>query len=86
MNHNNNQMMSKLYCSVFGHNYFQTKQVTYHIREYTCKSCQKQVTTDVNGDLVDLTPKYQEINTILERIYNTRKIRLQGKANISSII
>lgn len=82
----NNPITAKLYCSVFGHNYFQTKQVTQHIREYTCKSCKKQVTTDVNGDLVELTPMYREINSALERLYNHRRMRLQSKANVSSII
>lgn len=76
-----NNSLSKLYCTVFGHNYFQTKQVTFHIREYTCKSCQKQVTTDVNGDLIDLTPKYREINSVLERIYNHRKMRYNRQAS-----
>ena len=79
-------LTSKLYCSVFGHNYFLSKKVTYHVKEFKCKCCQKQVTTDVNGNLIDLTPKFQEINSVLERIHNKRKVRLQEKSHVSSII
>jgi len=85
-NSNDAKLASKLYCSLFGHNYFLSKKVTYHVKEYTCKSCKKQVTTDVNGDLIELTPKYKEINSVLERVYNKRKIRLQEKSHVSSII
>jgi transposase-like protein len=85
-NSNNSKLTAKLYCSLFGHNYFLSKKVTYHIKEYTCKSCKKQVTTNVNGDLIDLTPKYKEINSVLERVHNKRKLRLQNKSNVSSII
>ena len=85
-NSNDSKLSSKLYCSLFGHNYFLSKKVTYHVREYTCKSCKKQVTTDVNGDLIELTPKYKEINSVLERVYNKRKLRLQKKSHVSSII
>lgn len=85
-NSNNSKLTAKLYCALFGHNYFLSKKVTYHIKEYTCKSCKKQVTTNVHGDLIDLTPKYKEINSVLERVHNKRKLRLQNKSNVSSII
>lgn len=83
---NKPNLTEKFYCSVFGHNYFLSKQVTFHVKEFTCKSCQKQVTTNVNGDLVDLTPKFKEINLVLENVYNRRKMRLKEKTRISSII
>jgi len=86
MKKNNPNLSAKLYCSVFGHNYFLSKKVTYHIKEFTCKSCKKQVTTDVHGNLIELTPKYKEINSVLERVYNKRKLRLQNKSHVSSII
>lgn len=86
MKKNNPNLSAKFYCSVFGHNYFLSKKVTYHIKEFTCKSCKKQVTTDVHGNLIELTPKYKEINSVLERVYNKRKLRLQNKSHVSSII
>ncbi len=79
-------LTDRLFCSVFGHNYFLSKEVTHHIKEFTCKSCQKQVTTDVNGNLIELTPKYKEINLVLEGFYNKRKTRLKEKRGVSSII
>ncbi|TYA70133.1 DUF1660 family phage protein [Seonamhaeicola marinus] len=75
----------KVYCSLFGHDYEVTKKVTEHVKEYTCTRCKKQLTTNSNGELTELTPKFREINLILERIHNSRKERLKGKAVISSI-
>ncbi|MHA7841950.1 MAG: hypothetical protein ACX93I_01435 [Winogradskyella sp.] len=76
---------NKLYCDFFGHNYEMTRKVTNHVKEYTCSCCKKQLTTDSNGRLTELTPKYQEINTALERIYNHRMMRLKQKTLNSSI-
>lgn len=76
---------SKLVCAVIGHNYVETKKVTSHVREYTCKCCKKQLTINGNGKLVELTPKFQEINSVLERIHERRMIRLQEKTMVSSI-
>ncbi|WP_412987014.1 hypothetical protein [Pontimicrobium sp. IMCC45349] len=64
--------MKHFYCSVFGHNYQVTKKVTYHVKEYTCKHCKEQVTTNGNGKLTLLTPKHKEINSVLERIHSKR--------------
>lgn len=75
----------RLYCSLFGHQYEVSKKVTLHVKEYTCKCCKRQLTTNSNGNLTELTPKFQEINTILEDIYLRRKMRLQQKSFTSSI-
>ncbi|WP_460220253.1 hypothetical protein [Psychroserpens sp. MEBiC05023] len=75
----------RLYCDIFGHNYEMTKKVTSHVKEYTCKCCKRQLTTNGNGKLTELTPKYQEINEILEKIYTRRMVRLKNKTLTSSI-
>lgn len=75
----------KIYCDIFGHNYEMTKKVTSHVKEYTCKCCKRQLTTNGNGKLTELTPKYQEINEILEKIYTRRLMRLKNKTLSSSI-
>ncbi|HLT33309.1 MAG TPA: hypothetical protein VKZ98_05920 [Aquaticitalea sp.] len=75
----------KLYCSLFGHQYVVSKKVTLHVKEYTCKCCKRQLTTNSNGNLIELTPKFQEINSILEDLYQRRKHRLQEKSFTSSI-
>jgi RNA polymerase subunit RPABC4/transcription elongation factor Spt4 len=64
--------MKQIYCSFFGHNYEITRNVTFHVKEYTCKQCHQQVTTNGNGKLIILTPKYKEINSVLERVHNKR--------------
>lgn len=69
--------MKHLYCSLFGHHYQVTKKVTYHVKEYACKHCKDEVTTNGQGKLTTLTPKYKEINSVLERIHNNRLKRKQ---------
>ncbi len=64
--------MKHIYCSLFGHNYIVTKKVTFHVKEYTCKQCNQQVTTNGSGKLTVLTSKYKEINSVLERIHYNR--------------
>lgn len=69
------KFMPKVYCNIFGHDYHVSRKVTYHVKEYTCKHCKKQMTTNSNGKLVELTPKFKEINAILERIYQKKRSR-----------
>ncbi|MFH6770920.1 hypothetical protein [Gaetbulibacter aestuarii] len=78
-------LFPKMYCSVFGHHYVVSKKVTYHVKEYTCSHCKKQLTTNSNGHLIELTPKFREINAILERIHNNRILRSKEKTLASSI-
>ena len=78
-------LIPKMYCTIFGHNYRVSKNVTYHVKEYTCSHCKKQLTTSSNGSLIELTPKFKEINNILERIHNNRSLRLKRKTLTSSI-
>ncbi len=64
--------MKRLNCKLFGHDYKVTRHVTNHVKEYTCVNCKKQLTTNSKGQLVELTPKYKEINDVLHRIYKHR--------------
>lgn len=75
----NKSIVSKIYCSFFGHQYEVSKKVTSHVKEYTCKCCKKQLTTNSNGTLTELTPKFKEINIILERIYTAKMMRSKKK-------
>jgi len=77
-------LIPSLYCSVFGHNFEVTKKVTYHVKEYTCKHCKKELTTNGNGSLIELTPKFREINSILENIHHRRMMRLSQKAYLNN--
>lgn len=67
--------MRNIHCKMFGHDYKITRHVTYHVKEYTCANCKKELTTGGNGNLVDLTPKFKEINDVLERIHHKRILR-----------
>jgi len=65
---------------MFGHDFRVTRNVTRHVEEYTCNNCKKELTTSGNGSLTELTPKFKEINDVLERIY---KKRLNRRATIT---
>jgi transposase-like protein len=78
-------LIPQMYCNLFGHDYQVSKKVTYHVKEYTCSHCKKELTTNSNGLLTELTPKFREINAILERIHNARMNRLKDKMSVSSI-
>ncbi|MBP0902690.1 hypothetical protein ACFSKN_06695 [Mariniflexile gromovii] len=64
--------MKKIPCLVFGHDFKVTRNVTYHVKEYACKTCNKQLTTNSSGHLTELTPQFKEINDVLERIHKKR--------------
>ncbi|MFT5848555.1 MAG: hypothetical protein ACJARX_000949 [Psychroserpens sp.] len=74
--------MKSIYCSFFGHQYEVSKNVTYHVKEYKCSHCNSQVTTSGTGDLIPLTPKYQEINSVLSRIHDKRVTRMKQKGHL----
>ncbi|OUR93200.1 hypothetical protein A9Q87_05815 [Flavobacteriales bacterium 34_180_T64] len=69
--------MKSLYCSFFGHNYSVSKKITSHVKEYKCKHCDAQMTTNGKGGISPLTPTYKEINSVLERIHSRRSMRKQ---------
>ena len=74
----------KMYCNIFGHNFEVSKKVTYHVKEYACSHCKKELTTNSNGRLTELTPKFREINSILERMYASRIMRLKDKQYLNT--
>lgn len=75
--------MKYFQCKMFGHNFQVTRHVTYHVKEYACKNCNKELTTNSNGSLTELTPKFKEINDVLERIHERRRARKLTKKNIA---
>lgn len=74
--------MKNIHCKVFGHNFQVTRNVTLYVKEYTCKNCKKELTTSSNGRLTELTPKFKEINDVLERIHHKRIMRISNKKNL----
>nr|WP_081959256.1 hypothetical protein [Algibacter lectus] len=67
--------MRNMYCKIFGHDYKVSRDVTSYVKEYSCNNCKKELTTNSKGDLIELTPKFKEINNMLEDIHNKRKLR-----------
>lgn len=75
--------VSRLICQMFGHKYVVSKRVTEHVKEYTCKCCKKELTTNGNGTLTELTPQFREINEILEEFHSKRILRIKNTTLIS---
>ena len=69
--------MKKIYCSFFGHEFKITKHVTRYVKEFKCRNCNKQFTTDQSGNITVLTPNLREINALLEDIHSKRLLRRQ---------
>lgn len=67
--------MKNLHCKMFGHDLKVTREVTLHVKEFACKQCKKEFTTSSNGNLIELTSKYKEINRVLEHIRERRTLR-----------
>ena len=65
----------RIHCKIFGHDYVVKREVTYYVKEYSCKHCKRELTTNGSGNLIDLTPKFKEINDVLERIHKKRQLR-----------
>ena len=71
---------SKLYCSLFGHNFLLSKNVTNYIKEYTCSHCGEQATTNGRGRLEKMTPKLKEINEVLANVH-AKKVARENSDN-----
>lgn len=67
--------MNTIHCSVFGHDFIVSKDITAHVKEYQCKRCKKQMTTSANGNLIPLTPQFQKINSVLKKVHYKKEKR-----------
>ena len=67
-----NLTLGKMVCSIFGHRYLVSKEITQHVTEYRCEMCNCESTTNVSGRLDKLTPELKEINRTLADFYRKR--------------
>lgn len=77
--HTNKRSVLSFYCDIFGHRYEVTKDVTHHVKEYTCKCCKHELTTNSNGMLTELTPTFKEINDALAKMYSNKLTRMKRR-------
>lgn len=66
-----------MYCSLFGHDFQISKEVTYYVKEFKCKHCKKEMTIDSHGAMVPLTKKQKHINSVLNQVHEKRLERGQ---------
>ncbi|WP_405324942.1 DUF1660 family phage protein [Leeuwenhoekiella sp. LLG6367-2.1] len=64
-----------LMCRVFGHKYQVSKSYKTEQQEYQCLHCQREFTTDDNGEIQPLTPKLKRINEVMEKFYIIKQER-----------
>ena len=74
-------LIGKIYCSLFGHHFHISQEVTEHIKEYKCTHCQQEVTTSVRGHLEPMTPKLKEINVALTRVHAKKLARKENQVS-----
>lgn len=75
---------SKIYCSLFGHDYLLSKDVTHYIKEYTCSHCGEQATTNSRGRLETMTPKLKEINNALATVHAKKMARTNSDNSLQA--
>lgn len=78
--------MKNIHCKMFGHDFKVSRHVTLHVKEYTCKTCKKELTTNGNGHLTVLTEKYKEINDVLEHIHQKRHKKKLGTNTLDHLL
>lgn len=71
-------LSGKLICNLFGHKYQTKRKITNHFKEYQCKCCGRQVTDDLKGRLIQLTPELLEINETLRMIFQKKNLQFQN--------
>jgi len=64
--------IGKLRCSLFGHHFVTTRNITNHFKEFKCSKCHLELTNDEKGRKIFLSPKLKEINETLVDFYQKR--------------
>jgi hypothetical protein len=62
----------RMWCSLFGHQFVTTRNVTNHFKEYQCSGCGLELTNDEMGRKISLTPEHRAINETLVLFYQKR--------------
>ena len=60
-----NLLGKKIVCTIFGHQFIETKKVNIHFSEFECSYCKLQATNDKIGKKTALTDELKEINETL---------------------
>lgn len=68
-----------LLCSIFGHQYRVSREITGHIKEFACTHCERQLTTDAEGKISELTYEKQRINETLMAMHRRRRMRVDSQ-------
>lgn len=68
--------VAKSFCSVLGHKYKESRKVTNHISEYKCSHCGKETTSNMEGELKNLTIKAKVVNDCLANFFEKKRTRI----------
>ena len=62
-------------CSTFGHKFIITNNITNHIKEYQCKTCNKEFTNVFSGGFEVLNFKNRKINACLSAFFKKKQLQ-----------
>ena len=68
-------LFKKILCSLLGHKFIITRNITNHFKEFKCTVCHLELTNDGKGQKTFLTPELKEIN---EALINFHKKKLHA--------
>lgn len=66
---------SGILCSTFGHKFIITNNITNHIREYQCKTCNKEFTNVFSGGFEVLNFKNRKVNACLSAFFKKKQLQ-----------
>lgn len=64
----------KILCTLFGHHFIVSREVTEHFKEYKCTCCDLELTNDLRGHKTFLTPELKSINETLFYVNKRRHL------------
>ncbi|PQJ20102.1 MULTISPECIES: hypothetical protein [Nonlabens] len=64
-----------LLCSITGHKYRVSKEITEHVKEYTCCKCNKKMTSTIYGQLLPLNDQYSRLNRALSSLQQAKVLK-----------
>tara|TARA_B100000809_G_scaffold266767_1_gene331385 strand:+ start:6636 stop:6878 length:243 start_codon:yes stop_codon:yes gene_type:complete len=68
--------LSSILCTTFGHKFIITNNITNHIKEFKCKTCNKEVTNAFSGKLEVLNFKNRKTNASLSKFFKKKLQRV----------
>ncbi|AXT18445.1 hypothetical protein D1817_00745 [Flavobacteriaceae bacterium] len=77
-------LSNEVHCFVFGHNFYEPKNLSNSREELTCKCCNTTIIRDIDIDENELSPSSNEIKALLIRLHSLKKSRSSNRISFES--